>query len=130
MLLGNIKYWDDGDLKALNRGLKLPHEKITVVHRSDGSGTTAIFTTYLSGAYPEWKNKVGAGKAVKWPTGIGGKGNEGVANYVKRVKNSIGYVEFAYAKQNKLAFDEGVRAAEEIQKTLVFEEPPEDSDQI
>ena len=104
VLLGNIKYWDDGDLKALNRGLKLPHEEITVVHRSDGSGTTAIFTTYLSGAYPEWKDKVGSGKAVKWPTGIGGKGNEGVANYVKRVNNSIGYVEFAYAKQNKLAY--------------------------
>ena len=104
VLLGKIKHWDDGELKALNRGLKLPHQEITVVHRSDGSGTTAIFTTYLSGVCSEWKDKVGAGKAVKWPTGIGGKGNEGVANYVKRVKNSIGYVEFAYAKQNNLAY--------------------------
>ena len=104
VLLGDIKYWDDGEIKALNRGLKLPHGEITVVHRSDGSGTTAIFTTYLSAVCPEWKDKVGSGKAVKWPTGIGGKGNEGVANYVKRVKNSIGYVEFAYAEQNKLSY--------------------------
>jgi phosphate transport system substrate-binding protein len=104
VLLGKITHWDDGELKGLNPGLKLPQGEITVVHRSDGSGTTAIFTTYLSGVCPEWKEKVGAGKAVKWPTGIGGKGNEGVANYVKRVKNSIGYVEFAYAEQNKLAY--------------------------
>jgi phosphate transport system substrate-binding protein len=104
VLLGKIKFWDDGELKALNSSLKLPHDEITVVHRSDGSGTTAIFTTYLSGVCPEWKERVGSGKAVKWPTGIGGKGNEGVANYVKRVKNSIGYVEFAYAEQNKLSY--------------------------
>ncbi len=102
--LGKIKYWDNKHLKKINPELNLPHKEIQVVHRADGSGTTAIFTTYLSGACPEWKEKVGSGKAVKWPVGIGGKGNEGVANYVKRLKYSIGYVEFAYAKQNKLAY--------------------------
>ena len=102
--LGKIKYWDNPHIKELNPNLKLPHKEIQVVHRSDGSGTTAIFTTYLAGACPEWKEKVGAGKAVKWPVGIGGKGNEGVANYVKRLRYSIGYVEFAYAKQNRLKY--------------------------
>ena len=102
IFLGEIKYWDNEKIKELNPGLSLLSKKITVVHRSDGSGTTAIFTDYLSGVCSAWKEKVGAGKAVKWPVGIGGKGNEGVANYVKRVKYSIGYVEFAYAKQNKL----------------------------
>jgi len=102
--LGKIKYWDNIYIKKLNPDLKLPHKEIQVVHRSDGSGTTAIFTTYLSGACKEWKEKVGAGKAVKWPVGIGGKGNEGVANYVKRLRYSIGYVEFAYAKQNRLKY--------------------------
>ncbi len=104
IFLGDITYWNDSKIKELNPTLSFKNKKITVVHRSDGSGTTAIFTTYLSEACPEWKEKVGAGKAVKWPVGIGGKGNEGVANYVRRVKNSIGYVEFAYAKQNKLAY--------------------------
>jgi len=104
IFLGDIRYWNNRKIKELNPTAPLKHKKITVVHRSDGSGTTAIFTTYLSGVCPEWKEKVGAGKAVKWPVGIGGKGNEGVANYVKRVKRSIGYVEFAYAKQNKLAY--------------------------
>ncbi|GAB4387685.1 MAG: phosphate ABC transporter substrate-binding protein PstS [Thermodesulfovibrionales bacterium] len=103
MFLGKIEYWDSPEVKALNAGLKLPHDKITVVHRSDGSGTTAIFTAYLAEVCPAWKERVGAGKAVDWPAGIGGKGNEGVANYVKRTRNSIGYVEFAYAKQNSLA---------------------------
>jgi phosphate transport system substrate-binding protein len=83
--------------------MNLPNHEITVVHRSDGSGTTAIFTNYLSGACPAWKDKVGAGTSVNWPVGIGGKGNEGVANYTKRAADSIGYVEFAYAVQNKLA---------------------------
>jgi phosphate transport system substrate-binding protein len=101
--LGEINYWDDEKIKRLNPGKALPHKEITVVHRSDGSGTTAIFTDYLSAVSSDWKEKVGAGNAVKWPVGIGGKGNEGVANYVKRVKYSIGYVEFAYAKQNRLA---------------------------
>lgn len=101
--LGEIRYWDDGKITSLNPEVSLSHNEITVVHRSDGSGTTAIFTNYLSGACSEWKNKVGAGTSVKWPVGIGGKGNEGVANYTKRAPNSIGYVEFAYAVQNKLA---------------------------
>jgi phosphate transport system substrate-binding protein len=102
--LGGIKYWDDAKIKSLNPKLHLSHDEITVVHRSDGSGTTAIFTTYLSEVCPDWKTKVGAGTSVSWPVGIGGKGNEGVSNYTKRQGNSIGYVEFAYAEQNKLAY--------------------------
>src|SRR5512135_903418 len=102
--MGEIKKWSDPALKGLNPGSKLPDAEITVVHRSDGSGTTAIFTDYLSGACPAWKEKVGSGTSVSWPAGIGGKGNEGVANYVKQSNNSIGYVEFAYAKQNNLAY--------------------------
>ncbi len=101
--LGEIKYWDDARIKSLNPKVNLAHAEITVVHRSDGSGTTAIFTNYLSDVCPQWKSKVGAGTSVNWPAGIGGKGNEGVANYTKRSPNSIGYVEFAYAQQNKLA---------------------------
>ncbi len=100
--LGKIRYWDDERIKKDNPDVKLPHRRITVVHRSDGSGTTWIFTNFLSKACPEWKEKVGYGKAVRWPTGIGGKGNEGVANYIKRVRGAIGYVEYAYALQNKL----------------------------
>jgi phosphate transport system substrate-binding protein len=104
IFMGNIKVWNDPRITRLNPGLKLPAGNITVVHRSDGSGTTAIFTGYLSETCPAWKTKVGSGKAVNWPMGIGGKGNEGVANYVRRAPNSIGYVEFAYAKQNRLAY--------------------------
>jgi len=100
--LGEIKNWNDPKIKGLNPKLNLPAKEITVVHRSDGSGTTAIFTDYLSGVCPAWKEKVGAGTSVSWPAGIGGKGNEGVANYVQQQANSIGYVEFAYAKQNNL----------------------------
>ncbi|HMK44967.1 MAG TPA: phosphate ABC transporter substrate-binding protein PstS, partial [Dissulfurispiraceae bacterium] len=102
--LGEIKTWSDPKIAKINSGLKLPSKPITVVHRSDGSGTTHIFTDYLSGVCPAWKDKVGSGTSVKFPEGIGGKGNEGVANYVRQTQNSIGYVEFAYAKQNKLAF--------------------------
>ncbi len=102
--LGEIKSWSDPRIKALNPGLALPNSAITVVHRSDGSGTTAIFTDYLSTACPDWKEKVGTGTSVSWPAGIGGKGNEGVANYVRQQANSIGYVEFAYAKQNNLTY--------------------------
>src|SRR5512135_120061 len=102
--LGEIKKWSDPKIKSLNPKVNLPDVDITVVHRSDGSGTTAIFTNYLSGVCPGWKNKVGAGTSVKWPVGIGGKGNEGVASYTKRQASSIGYVEFAYAEQNKLAY--------------------------
>jgi len=102
--LGEIKTWNDPKIKGMNSGLNLPNKEITVVHRSDGSGTTAIFTDYLSKACPAWKEKVGTGTSVSWPAGIGGKGNEGVANYVLQQANSIGYVEFAYAKQNNMTF--------------------------
>ena len=111
LFLGEIKYWDDEKVKKMNPDVKLQHSEVTVVYRSDGSGTTAIYTNYLSETCPAWKEKVGAGKAVKFPAGIGGKGNEGVANYVKRTANSIGYVEFAYAKQNKLNFTQLKNAA-------------------
>jgi phosphate transport system substrate-binding protein len=104
MYLGEITKWSDPKIKGLNPGVSLPDGDITVVHRSDGSGTTAIFTGYLSDVCPAWKEKVGTGTSVSWPTGIGGKGNEGVANYVQQQKNSIGYVEFAYAQQNNLTF--------------------------
>lgn len=102
--LGKVKKWNDAAIQALNVDLKLPATDIIVVHRSDGSGTTFGFTNYLTKVSPDWKDKVGQGKAVKWPAGQGGKGNEGVAAYVKQLKNSIGYVEFAYAKQNGLAW--------------------------
>ncbi|MFZ5660112.1 MAG: phosphate ABC transporter substrate-binding protein PstS [Pseudomonadota bacterium] len=104
IFMGNIEKWNDPAIKALNPNLPLPNAKITVVHRSDGSGTTFNFTNYLSKVSPEWKGKVGEGTAVSWPTGVGGKGNEGVAAYVQRLKGSIGYVEFAYALQNKLIY--------------------------
>lgn len=104
--LGKIKKWNDPAIAGLNKGLKLPDTDITVVNRSDGSGTTFIFTNYLSKVSAEWKTKVGNATSVSWPapTGAGGKGNEGVASFVQRLKGSIGYVEYAYAKQNKLNF--------------------------
>src|SRR5690606_38963408 len=101
--LGKIKRWNDPAIVKANPDVKLPDADIVVVHRSDGSGTTFGWTNYLSKVSPEWKDKVGQGKAVKWPVGQGGKGNEGVANYVKQLANSIGYVEYAYAKQNNLS---------------------------
>lgn len=104
IFLGNITKWNDSAIQKVNPGLKLPAQDITVVHRADGSGTTWIFTTYLSQVSKEWKDKVGAGKAVNWPVGVGGKGNEGVASYVKRIPGSIGYVEYAYALQNKMTY--------------------------
>jgi phosphate transport system substrate-binding protein len=100
--LGQIKRWDDAAIKKLNPSAKLPSQAIVVVHRSDGSGTTFIFTDYLSKVSPEWKSKVGANTAVEWPAGIGAKGNEGVANNVAQTRGAIGYVEYAYAKQNKM----------------------------
>lgn len=103
IFLGKINKWNDPEIAELNPDQQLPDADITVIHRSDGSGTTAIFTSYLAEVSKDWKETTGAGKSVNWPVGIGGKGNEGVTNYVKRVKNSIGYVEFAYAKRNKLA---------------------------
>jgi phosphate transport system substrate-binding protein len=101
--LGRIKVWNDPAIVAINPGLALPSDAITVVARSDGSGTTFIFVNYLSKISADWKSSVGEGTSVKWPTGVGGKGNEGVASYVSRLNGSIGYVEYAYAKQNKLA---------------------------
>ncbi len=100
--LGNITKWDDPAIAKLNPGLKLPSTAIAVVHRSDGSGTTFIFTNYLSKVSPEWKQKVGDGTAVQWPVGLGGKGNEGVSAIASRTMGGIGYVEYAYALQNKL----------------------------
>ncbi len=105
IFLGDIKTWDDPAIQKLNPGVKLPSRAIAVVHRSDGSGTTFNFTNYLSKVSPEWKSKVGA-TAVEWPAGIGAKGNEGVSNNVLQTKGAIGYVEYAYAKQNKMTFDE------------------------
>ena len=101
--LGKIKKWNDAALVALNKDVKLPDQAISVVSRSDGSGTTFIFVNYLSKVSAEWRSTVGEGTSVKWPTGVGGKGNEGVAAYVGRIDGAIGYVEYAYAKQNKLA---------------------------
>ena len=102
--LGKITKWNDGAIKALNPSLALPDAAIAPVRRADGSGTTFIFTNYLSKVNPEWKAKVGEGTAVNWPTGAGGKGNEGVAAFVGRLPNSIGYVEYAYVKQNKMTY--------------------------
>ena len=102
--LGKITKWNDGAIKALNPSLNLPDAAIAPVRRADGSGTTFIFTNYLSKVNPDWKAKVGEGTAVNWPTGAGGKGNEGVAAFVGRLPNSIGYVEYAYVKQNKMTY--------------------------
>jgi phosphate transport system substrate-binding protein len=101
--LGKITKWNDKAIAELNSGVQLPNQDIGVVRRADGSGTTFIFTNYLSKVNGEWKQKVGEGTAVQWPVGLGGKGNEGVAAFVQRLPGSIGYVEYAYAKQNKLA---------------------------
>jgi phosphate transport system substrate-binding protein len=102
--LGEIKTWDDPAIKKLNPNAKLPSQAIVVVHRSDGSGTTFIWTDYLSKVSSEWKSKVGANTSVEWPVGIGAKGNEGVANNVANTKGAIGYVEYAYVKQNKMTY--------------------------
>ena len=102
--LGRIKKWNDPAIAKLNPGVKLPATAISVVHRSDGSGTTFIWSNYLSKVSPEWKAKVGEGTAVNWPTGVGGKGNEGVASYVQRIEGAVGYVEYAYVLQNRMAY--------------------------
>jgi phosphate transport system substrate-binding protein len=102
--LGKITKWDDAAIAKLNPKLKLPTDAITVVRRSDGSGTTFNFTDYLSKSNADWKSKVGSGTAVEWPAGVGAKGNEGIAGNISQTKNSIGYVEYAYAKQNKLTY--------------------------
>jgi phosphate transport system substrate-binding protein len=104
IFLGKITKWDDAAIKKLNPNAKLPSEAISVVHRADGSGTTFNFTDYLTKVSADWKSKVGTGTAVEWPVGVGAKGNEGVAGNISQAKNSIGYVEYAYAKQNKLTY--------------------------
>ena len=117
--LGKIAKWDDPAIAKLNPKLKLPTDAITVVRRSDGSGTTFNFTDYLSKASPDWKTKVGSGTAVEWPAGVGAKGNEGVAGNIGQTKNSIGYVEYAYAKQNKLTFAALInKAGKTVQPTI------------
>lgn len=104
IFLGKITNWNDPKIAALNAGLSIPAGKITVVHRSDGSGTSFNFTNYLSKVSNEWATRVKFGTAVDWPTGVGGKGNEGVSQYVKQIKGSIGYVEYAYAVKNKISW--------------------------
>jgi phosphate transport system substrate-binding protein len=117
--LGKITKWNDPAIAKLNPKLKLPTDAITVVRRSDGSGTTFNFTDYLSKSSPEWKTKVGLGTAVEWPAGVGAKGNEGVAGNVSQTKNSIGYVEYAYAKQNKLTYAAMInKAGKTVQPTM------------
>ncbi|MBD1227804.1 phosphate ABC transporter substrate-binding protein PstS [Xenorhabdus griffiniae] len=108
--LGNIKKWNDPAITKLNPDLKLPEQNIAVVRRADGSGTSYVFTSYLSKVNSDWKQKVGTGSTVKWPTGLGGKGNDGIAAFVQRLPGSIGYVEYAYAKQNHLAYTKLVSA--------------------
>ena len=109
--LGKIKTWDDAAIKKLNASVKLPSAPITVVRRSDGSGTTFNFTDYLAKVSADWKAKPGVGTAVEWPVGVGAKGNDGVAGNVGQTKNSIGYVEYAYAKQNKLTHADMINGA-------------------
>lgn len=111
IFLGNITKWNDRRIAALNPGVKLPSTDLVVVHRSDGSGTSYIFTDYLSTVSKEWEHKVGRNTSVKWPTGLGAKGNEGVAGQIKQLPGTIGYVELAYAHQNKLPFAELKNAA-------------------
>jgi phosphate transport system substrate-binding protein len=117
--LGKIAKWDDPAIKKLNPGLKLPSAAIAVVHRSDGSGTSFNFTDYLSKVDADWKRKVGSGTTVEWPAGVGAKGNEGVSGNVGQTKNSIGYVEYAYAKQNKLTYTKLVnKAGKTVEPTM------------
>ena len=104
IFLGKITSWNDAALAKANPGVKLPNQPIIVIHRSDGSGTTYIFTDYLSKVSPDWKNQVGKGTSVKWPVGLGGKGNEGVAGMIRQMQGSIGYVELIYAVNNKIAY--------------------------
>ena len=117
--LGQIKKWNDPKLTALNPGVKLPDQDIVVVHRSDGSGTTFIFTDYVSKISPEWKQKVGNNTSVNWPTGIGGKGNEGVSGQVKQTPGAIGYVELIYAIQNKMPYAEVKNSAGQFVKPTI-----------
>ena len=135
--LGTVKFWDDASIKALNAGVSIPHQSIAVVHRSDGSGTTGIFTHYLSAVSPEWQSKVGAGTTVNWPTGVGAKGNSGVAAQVKSTAGAIGYNELGYVLTNNIQYaavqnasmkfvvpsvDSAAAAAQNIDKTTI---PPD-----
>ncbi|HZI32078.1 MAG TPA: phosphate ABC transporter substrate-binding protein PstS, partial [Candidatus Binatia bacterium] len=134
MFMGKITKWNDGRLAALNPGIKLPDTDIIVVHRSDGSGTTYIWVDYLSSVSKEWETKVGRGTSVKWPVGLGGKGNEGVAGQIKQLPGAVGYVELVYAKQNKLPYAEVKNAAgsyitpslESVTEALAAANIPED----
>jgi phosphate transport system substrate-binding protein len=119
IFLGQIKKWNDPKIVALNSGAKLPDKEIVVVHRSDGSGTTYIWTDYLSKISPEWKSKVGTNTSVNWPTGIGGKGNEGVAGQIKQTPGALGYVELIYAVQNKMPYAEVKNSAGEFVKPTI-----------
>ena len=110
IFMGDITSWDDAKIKALNPNVNLPSKAIAVVHRSDGSGTSFLFTDYLSKTSPAWKDKVGANSSVEWPTGLGAKGNEGVAGQTTQTDGAIGYVEYAYAKQNKMTYTKMVNA--------------------
>ena len=112
--LGKVTYWDDPEIKALNPSVSLPHTAITIVHRSDGSGTTFNFTDYLSKVSADWKNQVGEGTAVSWPVGVGGKGNAGVASNVQQVDGALGYVEYAYAMQNHMTYTKMVNAQDVV----------------
>ncbi|MBK5074630.1 phosphate ABC transporter substrate-binding protein PstS [Budviciaceae bacterium CWB-B4] len=108
--LGTVKKWNDPAIAKLNPGVKLPEQDIAVVRRADGSGTSFVFTSYLAKVNADWKDKVGVGSTVKWPVGLGGKGNDGIAAFVQRLPGSIGYVEYAYAKQNNLAYTKLISA--------------------
>jgi len=119
IFLGKIKRWTDPEIAKLNPGAALPDAPITVVHRSDGSGTTYCWVDYLSKVSPEWKKKVGVATAVKWPVGLGGKGNEGVAGLVKLTPNSLGYVELIYAKQNSIAYASVLNKAGKFVKAAI-----------
>jgi phosphate transport system substrate-binding protein len=119
IFLGQIKKWNDQKIASLNPSVKLPDQEIVVVHRSDGSGTTYIWTDYLSKISPEWKTKVGTNTSVNWPTGIGGKGNEGVSGQVKQTPGAIGYVELIYAIQNKMPYAEVKNSAGQFVKPTI-----------
>src|SRR5438093_10890167 len=119
IFLGTIKKWNDPKIAATNTGTKLPDQDIVVVHRSDGSGTTFIFTDYLSKVSSEWKSKAGTNTSVSWPTGIGGKGNEGVSGQVKQTPGAIGYVELIYAIQNKMPYADIKNSAGEFVKPTI-----------
>jgi phosphate transport system substrate-binding protein len=112
--MGKVTKWNDPAIAKLNPGVKLPDMAITVVHRSDGSGTTFPFANYLSKVSPEWKSKVGADTSVAWPTGVGGKGNEGVSSYVQRIPGSIGYVEYAYILENHMSYARMINSAGKV----------------